>query len=654
MIKKIAFYGAILSLLIISYVFFITAKIGAVAFIFIAALLLAFMVYNFLLHRIKNENPFRTLIENSDNIISLLDKNMLLIYRNASAEKITDFTASDRKEGLKIEDVYPDDRDLVLLKINEMNANPGKAVTVSYRIKHKAGHYIWLEGSFTNLFHEPAVNAVLVNMRDITEEKTNQLQQLLLQSIVNSSDDAIISKTLLGIITSWNPGAEKILGYRADEVIGKHIDFIVPVHLRDEEKNIIENVISKGLIHNFETERVRKDGSIINVSLNVSLVITPAGHVIGISKILSDITEKKRSEKFIEEANLERNIILESIGDGFFAVDSNWVVTYWNKVAEKNLTVPKSSILGHKLWDVFSESVGSYSYLQYHKTMEEKSPTHFEDYFAPLDRWFEISAYPSANGLSVYFKDITSRKFSELQSIEMTQDLLQKSKELAASNNELEQFAYVASHDMQEPLRMVTGFLSQLEKKYGNVIDDKGRQYIDFAMDGAKRMRRIILDLLEFSVIGRKGEQEEEVNLHELIQEIKAVYAKEIADRNARVISEELPVIRTVKSSVYRIFQNLIGNALKYSKKDAAPVVRVFSVPQKDHWEFGVSDNGIGIDKEYFDKIFVIFQRLNGDNKAGTGIGLAICKKIAEQHGGTIHVESIEGSGSTFYFTLKK
>jgi PAS domain S-box-containing protein len=625
-----------------------------IIFILLSALLLAYIIYSFILQRSKNEKRYRILIESSSDIISLLDRNMMPIYRSPSAEKVTGFTASDRKQGIKIEDVHPDDRDLVLLKLKEMNANPGKAVTASYRIKHKDGHYIWLEGSFTNLFHEPRVQAILVNMRDITEQKTNQLQQLLLQSIINSSDDAIISKTLLGIITSWNPGAEKILGYRADEMIGKHIDCIVPPHLRDEEKSIIENVTGKGLIHNFETERVKKDGSIINVSLNISLIITPSGHIIGISKILRDITEQKRSEKIIEEANRERNIILESIGDGFFAVDKNWVVTYWNKIAETNLTVPKSSILGHKLWDVFSESIGSYSYLQYHKAMEEKSPVHFEDYFSPLERWFEISAYPSANGLSVYFKDITSRKLSELQSIAMTHDLLQKSKELAASNNELEQFAYVASHDMQEPLRMVTGFLSQLEKKYGDVIDDKGRQYIDFAMDGAKRMRRIILDLLEFSVIGRKEEQKEVVNLNELIQEIKTVYAKEIAEKDARVVSEELPVIQIEKSSVYRIFQNLIGNALKYSKEGTAPVIRIFSVPQNDYWEFGVSDNGIGIDKDYFDKIFVIFQRLNTDNKSGTGIGLAICKKIAEQHGGTIRVESVEGNGSTFYFTMKK
>jgi PAS domain S-box-containing protein len=623
-------------------------------FILLSGLLLVYIIYSFFLQRFKNEKRFRILIESSSDIIALLDKNMLPIYRSPSAEKVTGFTESDRKQGVKIEEIHPDDRDLMLLKIEEINANPGKAVTATYRMKHKDGHYIWLEGSFTNLFHEPRVKAILVNMRDITEQKANQLQQLLLQSIVNSSDDAIISKTLLGIITSWNPGAEKILGYRADEMIGKHIDFIIPEHLRDEERSIIENVTGKGPVHQYETERVKKDGSIINVSLNVSLVITPAGHVIGISKILRDVTEKKRSEKIIEEANLERNIILESIADGFFAVDKNWVVTYWNKVAEKNLTVPKSSILGYKLWDVFSESIDSYSYLQYHKAMEEKSPAHFEDYFLPLEKWFEISAYPSANGLSVYFKDITSRKFSELQSIAMTQDLLQKSKELAASNNELEQFAYVASHDMQEPLRMVTGFLSQLEKKYGDVIDDKGRQYIDFAMDGAKRMRRIILDLLEFSVIGRKEEQKEVVDLNELIQEIKTVYAKEIAEKNAQVVPEELPVIQIEKSSVYRIFQNLIGNALKYSKEGAAPVIRIFNVPQNDYWEFGVSDNGIGIDKDYFDKIFVIFQRLNTDNKSGTGIGLAVCKKIAEQHGGSIRVESVEGNGSTFYFTMKK
>lgn len=251
--------------------------------------------------------------------------------------------------------------------------------------------------------------------------------------------------------------------------------------------------------------------------------------------------------------------------------------------------------------------------------------------------------------------DITYRKEYEesLQKLNASLDL--RAKELAISNAELEQFAYVASHDLQEPLRMVTSFLTQVDKRYSSVLDEKGKQYIHFAVDGAKRMRQIILDLLEYSRIGRAGSNPEQVNLNELMEEIKFLFKRQVEETEARITYDPLPVLFSHHSPLRQLFQNLIGNALKYSHPERQPHIHISATETATQVEFCVRDNGIGIDKEYFEKIFIIFQRLhNKDEYSGTGMGLSISKKIVESLGGKIWVQSTEGEGSSFYFTLSK
>ncbi len=255
-------------------------------------------------------------------------------------------------------------------------------------------------------------------------------------------------------------------------------------------------------------------------------------------------------------------------------------------------------------------------------------------------------------------KKLAQQLSDEQKSLTNAMELLEK------KNVELEQFSYAASHDLQEPLRMVTGFLSQLEKKYENIIDAKGKQYIWFAMDGAKRMRQLISDLLEFSQIGRLQEATEDVDLNQLINEIRILYLTEIEKKDAKIIVEFLPVIHSNKIALSQVFQNLISNSLKYSHAEGEVIIKISAVEKEMHWQFSVNDNGIGISKEDFEKVFIIFQRLHGKEKyPGTGIGLAITKKNIEQMGGKIWLESEEGrpddpvgrgSGSTFYFTIKK
>ena len=223
------------------------------------------------------------------------------------------------------------------------------------------------------------------------------------------------------------------------------------------------------------------------------------------------------------------------------------------------------------------------------------------------------------------------------------------------SNEELEQFAYVASHDLQEPLRMVTSFLSLLEKKYDNQLDAKAQQYIHFAVDGAKRMRQIILDLLEFSRVGRIREELDQVNINALVETITSLYREKIEELNASIVFENLPTIESYETPVYQLLQNLISNSLKYHSVIEPPRVEISVVEQEDDWLFTVKDNGIGIDPSYHAKIFQLFQRLHTKNEyTGSGIGLSLCKKIIDDLKGKIWVESEEGKGCTFYFTLPK
>lgn len=226
---------------------------------------------------------------------------------------------------------------------------------------------------------------------------------------------------------------------------------------------------------------------------------------------------------------------------------------------------------------------------------------------------------------------------------------------IQAKNQELETFAYTASHDLQEPLRMITSFLNRLEDKYGSHLDEKAKQYIFYAVDGARRMKQVILDLLEYSRVGIENITKEQISVQAVVEEALS-YIEETSERKNIVLHHaKLPIINTYRVLILQVFQNLISNALKYCPEDRTPEIVIYYKENPTTWEFSVQDNGIGIEKEYFDKIFIIFQRLHDKTAyAGTGIGLAIVKKIAQTLGGNAWLTSEVGKGSTFYFTLKK
>ncbi len=375
-----------------------------------------------------------------------------------------------------------------------------------------------------------------------------------------------------------------------------------------------------------------------------------------------DITDRKKAEEKIRLSNERYNMISKATSD---------VTWDWNLLTNE---VSRSADNMYKLFGYTLQQVkdNSFAWAQrIHPDDLQRIRKQFDEVFNNQNEYFMDSHYRfrRADGTYAHVYDkgyvIRNNQGQPVRMIGAVQDvskikenellLEKKAEELAVSNKELEQFAYVASHDLQEPLRMITSFLSQLEKKYEPILDDKGKTYIHFAVDGAKRMRQIILDLLEYSRIGRRELPVENVDLNTVIDDIQLLFKNKIEEKNAVITLDVLPVITAHRAPLLQLFQNLIGNALTYSRTTVQTAIHISASETDTHWTFAVADNGIGIGKDYYNKIFVIFQRLHTRNEySGTGIGLAVAKKIVETLGGEIWVESQQGQGSIFFFTVLK
>jgi signal transduction histidine kinase len=248
-------------------------------------------------------------------------------------------------------------------------------------------------------------------------------------------------------------------------------------------------------------------------------------------------------------------------------------------------------------------------------------------------------------GAVLTFRDVTERQAAE-------RELSERARDLARSNADLEQFAYVASHDLQEPLRAVVSYLQLLERRYGGQLDERAQKYIGYAVDGGRRMQTLIADLLTYSRVGRRDVAIGPVDLETVLDRVQASLRVSIEESEATIARDPLPTVDGDVTQLTQLFQNLLVNAIKF-RAESAPDIRVSAERKDGAWLFSVRDNGIGIAPEYRERVFVLFQRLHArDEYGGTGIGLAVCKKIVERHGGTIWVEETPGGGSTLCFTI--
>ncbi|MDI1315948.1 PAS domain S-box protein [Flavobacterium sp.] len=558
--------------------------------------------------------------------------------------------------------IHPDDNESVLATIyNIINGKENKWMA-EYRYKKSNGDYAFVNDKGIVIRDATGKAKRMVGaMQDITKQKEEELRLMLLETVITNTTDAVVikeanpSRELGRKILYVNDAFTKMSGYAKSEIIGKTHKLLHGPNTDPKELELFYKALDELKTTNITILNYKKDGQEFWVNLVVNPVFNNKGEHTHWVSIERDVTESKIQEQNLSEVSQKLAHTLDSIQDGFYTLDNNWNVMYWNHVVEGISGKNQYEMEGMNIWDVYEGKISKKMYYQFHKAKNENKPVRLEIFSKISKNWFEVNGFPSSMGLTVYFKNINQRKHMENQLKKTNRTLETRLKELAISNEELERFAYIASHDLQEPLRMVTGFLTQIEKKYEAILDEKGKKYIFFAVDGAKRMRQIILDLLEFSRIGKIESKLEEINLNEIVHEVVLLYRKQIEEKKAKIVCKNLPIIKCYSSPVKQIFQNIISNSLKYSKSDSAPVIKITSEETPLSWKFVIQDNGIGINSEYFEKIFIIFQRLhNKDEYSGTGMGLAITKKIIDNLGGQIWLESEEGVGTAFHFTIPK
>ncbi|WMN10777.1 PAS domain S-box protein [Marivirga salinae] len=508
----------------------------------------------------------------------------------------------------------------------------------------------WIQANLTPIYDNENIIGLVCHSTDITEKVLNKkiIERALEEkkNILESISDSFYALDNDYNFTYVNKSALKAIRKSRNELIGKNIFDVFPR---------LENTVFEEYL-----DKVKENGQPAQFEFYYHYFdqwfdesIYPSQD--GFSVYFKDITKRKIISQALAESYEKESEILESISDAFYAIDHDFNFTYLNQKAEKLLNIKKEDALGKNIWEIFQYAKNSIAEKEYKTSLKNNEPRVFNYYYEPLKTWFNAKSYPSKNGLSVYFRDITQEKEYQDKLEYLNSELKIYTKKLEISNKELEQFAYIASHDLQEPLRMVSSFMNQLKKKYDEQLDDKARTYINFAVDGVHRMRQIIIDLLEFSRAGTQQEDLEKLDLNEEMAEVLSLLHSNLNEKNIDLEIEELPEVIYSKTAIRQLFHNLIGNAIKYSKKDVNPKIEVKWKENENEFQFEIKDNGIGIDEKFHEKIFQIFQRLHSKSEyAGTGLGLAICKKIVERYRGNIWIESQLGKGSSFFFTLQK
>jgi len=503
---------------------------------------------------------------------------------------------------------------------------------------------------------------------DITEHKkadeSLKKKRELLQAIIDTIPVMITIYDPQLKTIQFNKNFREVLGWSEEDV--KHNDFMSVFYPDPEYRKMVQDYM-QSLTSGWRDFKVTaKDGSIVDSSwANVRI---PDGRQVGIG---IDIRERKMMEEELMRARDNSEIkvrertaelkyqadLLKNVNDAIIATDSEFNITSWNKAAER--------IFGWKSEEVMGKNTNSILQIEYPnaekeeviKSMREKGSFKGETIYKRKDGTTipiesTVMALKDKNnnitGWVAVNRDITERKQVE----EEINNLIIN---LKRSNEELEHFAYVASHDLQEPLRTIASFTQLLERRYKNRLDSDADEFMDYIVEAAVRMKEQIEGLLEYSRVATKGKEFEIIDMDEILDITIQSLDTSIKESNAEITYEELPDVMGDGVQLQRVFQNLLSNAIKFRKCEESLKVHisVYKDENKDNYVFSIKDNGIGIEEQYLKRIFTIFQRLHTwDKYKGTGIGLSIVKRIVERHGGHIWAESEFGKGSTFYFTL--
>ena len=534
--------------------------------------------------------------------------------------------------------------------------------TVKTPVRDKNGEIVGLLGIF----------------RDITErkqaEEALQASETRFKTMFNGAPLGIaLIDSLTGHIYSVNPMFSKIAGRSMEEMA--HIDWMSITHPDDVQEDL-DNMalLNAGKVPGFQMEKryLLPDGTPVWINMTIAPIYVEDKAQPRHLCMIEDITERKEIEAGLEKTRQELAVIkmaadevselaenvINTVREPLIALDQDLrVVKVSSSFYEFFKVEPENTVgqliydLGNKQWDIPKLRELLETIIPQKATFDNYEVEH--DFATIGKRTMLLNARQIQRVLGkeriilLAIEDITERKRAE----DKLHGVLT---ELERSNKDLEQFASIASHDLQEPLRMVASYTQLLAERYENQLDEKAKKYIAYAVEGAIRMQRLVNDLLVYSRVSTRGNPLETTDSHSILGEVIRNLAAAIEESKAIVTNEELPMVRADASQIEQVFQNLLANAIKF-RGENSPHIHVSVRDEGREWVFSVRDNGIGIERQYADRIFVIFQRLHTRQEyPGTGIGLAVCKRIVERHGGRIWFESVPGKGSTFFFTVPK
>ena len=530
------------------------------------------------------------------------------------------------------------------LKVKKNDGTPFWIITSVRPIMYN-GYPAIIGASIDITEHKKVEEALKNSERNLSDIYSSMTEGLALHEIIY--DDS--GKAIDYMVIEVNPAYEKITGIKRSNVIGNKATKVYATEMAPYI-DIYNQVASSGLSTTFETYFPPMD-----IYFSISVFSPGKGKF---ATVFQDITKRRKAENALHEAQGKLNIALENANIGIWEWDLKTDKVKLDERLEKMFGIKfnKAGITYAEFEDLINEE--DILHLQTSIRNALDSDLRLETIFRPKSKngetkYFSTKALVNkdkdgkpANFTGVCFDITAMREGTEQVVIKLNEELLR-------SNKELESFAYIVSHDLQEPLRMVSSFTQMLAQRYKDQLDQNAQDYIHFAVDGTKRMQDLINGLLAYSRIQTKSREFSHVNLSQIVEDVKHNLSLKLKGKNIQLSVETLPEIMGDAGQMLQLMQNLVGNAVKFSKDNTC--VHIASKFDRDFHTISVKDDGIGIESKYFEKIFQIFQRLvEKDEYEGTGIGLAICKRIVEHHGGRIWVESEMGKGSTFYFSVPK
>lgn len=485
------------------------------------------------------------------------------------------------------------------------------------------------------------------------------------QALLETAPDAMVIVNGYGQIILINAQTEKLFGYKKDELLGQDVEILIPDRFLGKHpghrKLFFANAKARTMGEGQALFGKHKSGKEFPVEISLSPLETEEGLLV--SAAIRDISKRKKAEEKF------RNL-LESAPDAIIIVNEAGVIQLVNAQTEKMFRYGRAEMIGNRIEllmparynDVHQEHRENYFKNPKVRQMGEGFDLMGKDKNGkefPVE--ISLSPLETEDGLlvSAAIRDISEKKKLENQireiNIILEKKVQYRTAELETKNKELEQFAYVASHDLQEPLRTIASFVDFLKEEYVGKLDDNADNYLVYISQASERMQTLIKDLLDYSRIGRKRVIQE-VNCNDILSDVLADLSSSIEETQAKVtVTGSLPVVKGYTTELKQLFQNLISNSIKFHKDNVPPEININGEKINGGWQFSFKDNGIGIEKKHHDRIFIIFQRLhNRTEYEGSGIGLSHCKKIVDLHGGQMWVDSEPGKGSNFQFTLNE